>query len=51
MDRNSKPKLTVKVNVDCDELDKALGKAYQLVELLKQADALIDSLGNSKEAQ
>lgn len=51
MDRNSKSKLTVKVNVDCDELDKALGKAYPLVELLKQADALINSLGKSREVE
>ena len=42
----SKPMNTVSVhvNVDCAEIDVAIEKANRLVELLREASTLIDSL-------
>ena len=37
-----KPQITI--NVDCADLDRAVEKANRLVELLKEAATIIDSL-------
>ena len=40
----------IKIKVNCDELDKAIEKANRLVELLREAKQIIDSLGRGLEA-
>ena len=44
------PKITIDVDVDIDKIEKAIEKANRLVELLKEAKQIIDSLGRGLEA-
>lgn len=44
MEPNEKPAREITLTVSCPGLDEAIEKANRLVELLKEASSLIDSL-------
>ena len=44
-----KSEITVKVN--CEQLDKGIEKANRLVELLREAQRIVNSLSGTKELE